>query len=550
MCIATFVGCANQADKEMETTTTKTQSSSSAEPSKESGPSWKIDTSPVTLTVFFGNAEWYSRTWDPENSLLDKYILEETGVTLEHSSGSEEKFNAMIASGTLPDLVVMDNSAPQFRQLQDNGKLQALNKLALQYAPNFKLPEVMANWYKADDGNNYYFINYMYDPNKEIDKPYTQNYTSVRKDIADKFGIKNEDFSTKRGFIDALKKVKGDKYNGKDVVPFYVPMVGDGKITWFVERFAQNLGVRYEDKSGNYADWSFSGEAVEALKFFNELMREGLMLKDNLLETREKYAQRGSNGELFSIFASSASAELDINVLASSDEKAWFYNAPLTTGDAGKKPFLLSPGSIGWTGIGITTSCKKPERAIRFYEFMSTDEMQMNSTWGMKDAAWTYDSNNKNIKFTESFNSDTKENPDSANKKYGTYSLDHWIQNWPNNLGELPDLSRPWLAEGFKSREMYADNILNSLPFYGINPRQGTDLAGKFQKLTDEYDKVLPRIVMNAKSEAEVDTMMDELKKYFESNGYSEVLKYINDQFQANKKKLGVKFAYPENELN
>lgn len=64
-------------------------------------PSWKTDTSPITLEWFVGY-DWASFTFDPANNEFDKWCLEETGVTISYSFGNQEKLNVLINTDAFP----------------------------------------------------------------------------------------------------------------------------------------------------------------------------------------------------------------------------------------------------------------------------------------------------------------------------------------------------------------------------------------------------------------------------------------------------------------
>ena len=83
-------------------------------------PSWKIDTSPVELEWFVGY-DWATHTFNPEANVFDKFTLEETGVTINWSSGNLEKLNVLISTDSLPDIVTYDVISTERLNMEDNG---------------------------------------------------------------------------------------------------------------------------------------------------------------------------------------------------------------------------------------------------------------------------------------------------------------------------------------------------------------------------------------------------------------------------------------------
>jgi putative aldouronate transport system substrate-binding protein len=447
---------------------------------------------------------------------------------------------------------VIPNYEAHFTMLQDAGKLQPLNKLSEQYAPDLKMTKVMRDWYKTEDGNTYYYANYMYDSENPLDSNWTHTNIVARNDLMEQFSIKDEDFATKQGMLDALRKVKDATYNGNKVIPFSWPSSVDGGYAQAINLLSTMFGLRTEDKNGRLVDKWFTPEAIEAVKFLRLCFQEGLISPENITDTQDTFAQRANNGEFFAILAvyDQSAFRPTNNPLYAADSKAYYRFMPLTKGDGGKKPYVAGGGSAGWTGASITTACTQPERAIRFFSFMSQDAMQLNSVFGMEGAAWNWsDDSRKYIQYTQQYVEDTTANPSLIQLKYGAYLLDSWIQGWPGNITETPDLSRPEVIEKQKELTMYRENVGNGLPFFDIYPPNGTDLAGKYQKLKDKYNLETTKIIMSAKSDAEVDSMMAELKKYCEANDYDEVVAYADKRFQQNKAKLGLQYAYPESDL-
>ena len=97
------------ADGEQESTEKAVEES--AEAAGET-PSWKKDTSPITIDWFVAY-DWYGKVFDPVNNMADKKLQTETGITINVITGNADKLNALIVSGELPDVVTFDAVASQ-----------------------------------------------------------------------------------------------------------------------------------------------------------------------------------------------------------------------------------------------------------------------------------------------------------------------------------------------------------------------------------------------------------------------------------------------------
>ena len=109
------------------------------QPADAAGPSWKKDTSPFTFTqYFYGN--WASNyLWKGQYAM--KLATEKTGITIDRklATGNDDDYlNTMIASGDLPDTIMLDWTNPAVTKLINNGMVYSMDELIEKYAPEFK----------------------------------------------------------------------------------------------------------------------------------------------------------------------------------------------------------------------------------------------------------------------------------------------------------------------------------------------------------------------------------------------------------------------------
>lgn len=385
-----------------------------------SKPSWKIDTSPYQIN-WYVNYDWYTRKWDPKNVLLDKYITQETGITIKFTVGNDDKFNAMLAAGQLPEVITCDRYASQKYELEESGLIWSVDDLAKKYAPNLykSLPSSMRKIHGNEkDGKLYGIVNYFYAPEqmkpqmiKEISQ-ICHNEMKARKDIMDKLGIKPSDFTTKAGTLKVLRKVRDANivYNGFKVIPAFY------HYTNLVEFFAPPR----EDAKGNYVDPNHTKEALECLKFLNQLYREKLLPVETLTLNDEQVRQKIARGEVFS-FTGHLYDNTDalVNALYNIDKRAYCVAVGPIRGDSGKSPTLRPSPSDGWTITMITKKARKPERIIRFFEFMYTvPDNQIASWFGPKDIAWKWDKDKVHFVYTDQYLKDFEKDANAAARKY------------------------------------------------------------------------------------------------------------------------------------
>lgn len=131
---------------------------------------------------------WYNKVWDVQNSLLDRMITEETGISVEISSGGAEKTSVLIASGDLPDVLAMPVwSSNHLRlQLENAGWVWNLNELISQYAPDLGVPQDMIDWYTNPTTEGWYSLMNYYFSLEELERGAwltTHNTLYARSDI-------------------------------------------------------------------------------------------------------------------------------------------------------------------------------------------------------------------------------------------------------------------------------------------------------------------------------------------------------------------------------
>ncbi|GLX68459.1 extracellular solute-binding protein [Paenibacillus glycanilyticus] len=494
-----------------------------------------VDKTPVKIK-WFVDGDWYKKQWDAENVLVDKMITDATGITVEVTSGNDEKLSAMIASGDIPDVVTMWNVIPQRKVLEKSGLVAPLDELITKYAPDFKVPQSIQDWYGNEDGHFYGLPNYFYakeQMQEGVDSLATHTDVVARKDIMDQLGIKPEDFNTKQGTIEALKKVKDAKikYNGFDIIPAYFDHTNT----------LEFFGASPEAKDGSWQDTMRTPESLEAFKFLNQLYTEGLLPQDSVTLTDDQKKEKVAAG---SVFAKMGSL-ITWDALYQADNKAVYVPVGPMKGDAGNEwHFTPSPLS-GWTLSMISSKSKYQDRIIQLFEYLSTDESSLNVLYGPKGIAWDFDENGK-VKFTEQRVKDFAADPDAAKRKYGNDSFG-WLINWVPVKRTSPAPTNDFEQLTVEHDQFFEKHVYDDLAFEATTVQGGTTEAGIDAKIKDYRAKMTAKIIL-AKNEQEVEKLFQEMPAQENKLGYQQLYDYKNKAFQDAKTKLGIKFAWPSNQ--
>lgn len=546
LCVSMLAGCgaktenapsepdASEAAQAGEQESTEKAVEESTEAAGET-PSWKKDTSPITIDWFVAY-DWYGKVFDPVNNMADKKLQTETGITINVITGNADKLNALIVSGELPDVVTFDAVASQRLQMEDSGMVLDLEELSEKYAPDLNVPQSQKDWYRNDDGKWYSLVSFYYGPERCTDEfggfLVTHNSNFVRTDLLEQIGMSMEDLKTKEGFYEALKKVKDEKlqYDGMDVIP----LTGV-----YATNMAQQFGAQLEDKEGNLQDIKLQPEYLEALKFYNRLYREGLITTDEFTQDQTQRDQKVASGQVF-MAQGWMTVKQPRSALYSSDPNAkMLYCGSITTGDSGNQHYLSSINAAGWTTTMITKSAEHPDRIISLFSYLTQEEAALDEEYG----CGCYDIvDGKAIRKEEA----VKEYEDDYNAAYNKYNMnlsfamDYTIIQKYENLNVENELEKDRInMERDKDAQLYDDKC-----FSDINPMAGTDLAAIKASIDEYWKSAEPQMIM-ASSEEECEKLYQQAIDQIKSMGFDQLYEFQNEKFHKNKQKLGIDFAWP-----
>lgn len=313
----------------------------------------------------------------------------------------------------------------------------------------------------------------------------------------------------------------------------------------------QGLGI-YDPVTGDYYDALMdNGPYLEMLKFFNKLYQEGLVDPDSMTQTYDQAIEKIKNGGVFtSIFNYSGSLA---------------YNTPAHLQD-GKMMYCLKPEEASPLVYGLTTlggdriwtigaKSDYPELAMEIINYLSTPEGYMVTQYGPKGETWDYDEEG-NTYFTElgkKCNQDkmgTKmekhegtyhdgelqinnltwaldaENPDSNGETYN-------CKDWKSELVEPEtEIEKDW-AE--KTECITIDDYMEKGK-YTVAPVSAYAKPEMDQELSTIWNQVTTAIktgswqAMYAKTDAEFDKIVDNMKKEAESYGYQQCLEWSQEE--------------------
>lgn len=491
------------------------------------------DLSPITFTFFDKNV---GESFD---NPVAKEITKRTGVYLEiqqPTGNPSEKLNLMLTSNDLPDFLAISRGDILEKYIAA-GALLPLNDLIEAHGPNIKaMYGDMLNKTRSEDGKNYYLANWY-----GLEQ-YPIFGFLMRMDIMKELGagdkVNNGQAFTQEEFVALLKGFQA-KY----------PTV-DGKKTYAFTFNGDNMGAVMDTFKGMYGMYPYyetNGELksdikdpryVEMIKFINSLYREGLIDPEWATNKTQQYEQKLASKTIFATadaFWNLGKPNAILKEDAGGSDEAMFYSYKVVAPGVDPAKTTYGPkSSLGWDGIGISRSNKDPVRAIKFLDFLASEEGQYLMMWGIEGVHWDM-VDGKHVPRPEVL--------EGFKKDWAGYSKETGIRKWtwavkngPGSDGTPYDLIGRYETDPVSELAIknLADSSFDTAPYDNLGPAGGTPEAIMQQKVNETTSKYFPRMVMAA-SEAEAETLYNKMMGELEAAGLSALEKIYTDNFNKRK---------------
>ena len=541
----------------------------------ESWEQWQ-DYDPTNITI-----DWYvdysSFSWESEASLVSDIIEDKTGIRINFMtpvSDSSDMLNTLIAGNELPDVItILANSAERV-QLAEEGYIYPVNELSSRWAPRLmnRVDGEISEYFAASDGLLYGLPSHFY-TTKDKEAYEAQGHALqsngaivARKDYLDAYVAYKQsqdpswsdvEATTPEGFVEMCVWVKQEYglTNTNPTVclaPFETTNTSTGNkaINWLMEYF----NVMPEDKDGNltyqYADERF----LEMMTFLNELYREHLIISGNFTTSTSQVGSYIQQGLPFVCILSPQDYAGNFKEWTLKNPDAEYVPIVLTNSD-GEAPQLRSLAGSGYRFTMITGNCERPDRVIKLFDYLWSEEGQRLLYYGVEGV--TYDYTEPTELFPYGTMTWTQEVRDAFNSNtHGEYGM-------LNSLVFLANPMFPYLTreEGYplNNYTSYVNyNLKAALADYvydhqalefplNMSDGQYGDMISLRSRLYNLWIEYIPQIVMAADADA-ARTVWEEALEYARLYGYQSLTSWQNEAFLAFKEKLGIGYAYPVND--
>ena len=344
---------------------------------------WKEDTSPIELG-YYANFSWFSLDW---NDATAERVTAKTGVDLNFMKpvvDDGQKLNMMIAGNQLPDILTLDKNDAALKKMAEAGMLWSLDDLIDQYAPKMReiLPKEILSNYQMADGKTYQFTTWIQGEAwqkaaREYDQIVGTNQPvmTVRKDYYDEIG--RPEIKNMTEFIAAVKQMKE---NHPDKIGFShadgsMSAVEFGKSALLCDYGIQmGLSTDFSEKDGGIQWVVRDDKFKEPMKYLNEMYLEGILTKDPFIDTKDVGKAKIEQGDVISYCWTISDGE---KVPGDNPDTSYEILPPFET-------YGQIRTGAGWLATVIPKTCKDPERAIRFLEYLASVEGHSDVSWGIE----------------------------------------------------------------------------------------------------------------------------------------------------------------------
>ena len=494
---------------------------------------WKADTTPITMTVYYNGPN--TQEWNWGNDYVSKEITKRTGVTIKGTYAPDatgNKLALMLSSGEkLPDFItnVATHSAIAKQMVRDKSIL-SLTDLMDQYAPNtrqvlFKGEETIC---ADEDGKLYFFSKDSNPVDPELNSKYVNFYGNmcVRQDIMDELG--NPEMNTPQQMLEVLRTVKR-MYSDKIDYPITLPT--DALIFMAYPIYhcfggtvsTTDFNTYYDPEKKAVYYWYEDEIGKESLKFINTLYREKLLRQEFVLDDTA-----WTEGRVFIYGHPNIGAIGAVNKILQDAGSSARYKAiipPCVEGKSYQMTATLSPDT-GW-GTCITKDAKDPARAIKYVQFMLSDEGQSLMYFGKEGIDYDVETvDGRNLPKFKGPIFESEKNGTELSEPTGLNSYN--MYNWRNNaLFQFANLLGKGISDDSISAQTGYEASQVSKQYTVFNSKKSTSCAvakidpdSEAGKISTECAKIvataLPKI-MFAESDEEFETlyanMLSEMKK-------------------------------------
>lgn len=358
---------------------------------------------------------------DPWTDPVAQAITEATGVelTIDYPvTADDQKIALMIAEQSFPDMIYAKGDAAS---LIEAGALIDLTDLIEEYGPNIKKmygEELDKLKYSEEDPSIYQLSSYALGGEVYKSAGSAQIQWDVLKENDYEIPDTLEKFET---MIKSYLEAHPQTDDGMDTIGITLSaadwrwMITLGNPSGYIAEGAPDNGQWLIDEDYN-ATYKFKSEKVrEYYRWLNRMYNEGILDPEFATQTHEDYLAKIASGRVVALFDQDWDyTDAEKVLMADGKVGKTYAGLPLTMDEETKSPMLMYQGLTTGQGVGITTACEDPVTAIKFLDYLCSDEGQVLLNWGVEGVHYFVDENGMRYRTEEEIEA---ANSDSDYKK-------------------------------------------------------------------------------------------------------------------------------------
>ena len=347
----------------------------------------------VELTFY--NADGQDDPWtDP----VAEVLTEKTGVRLKTEypvAADDQTVALMIAAQDYPDMIYAKGDA---NSLIDAGALIDMTDLIEEYGPNIKKmygDEFEKLRYSEEDPSIYQLSSYA------VGGTFLENSGTAQIQWAALNENNYEIPDTLEEFEKMIKDYMAAHPTTEDGMPTigisltaadWHWMITLGNPSGYIAEGAPDNGQWLIDEDYN-AMYKFRSDKVrEYYRWLNRMYHEGVLDPEFATQTYEDYIAKIASGRVVALTDTDWDYSDGEKILIADGKLDKTYaGLPLAMDENTKAPSLMYQGLPTGQGVGITTSCKDPVAAIKFLDYLCSDEGQVLVNWGIEGVNYFID---------------------------------------------------------------------------------------------------------------------------------------------------------------
>lgn len=490
---------------------------------------------------------------DPWTDPVAEALTEATGVKLktDHPVGEDkQKISLMIAEQNFPDIIYAKGDAGS---LIDAGVLIDMTDLIEEYGPNIKKlygDEFDKLKYSEEDPSIYQLSSYDKGGTKYEDAGTAQVQFDVLKENNYEVPKSLDEFEKMiKDYLAAHPKTE----DGMDTIGFSISasdwhwMITLGNPSGYIAEGAPDNGQWLVDDEGNAA-FKFTSEKVrEYFKWLNRMYNEGILDPEFATQTHDDYIAKIASGRVLALFDTIWDYQDGEKILKQDGKFGKTYcGLPLGMDESVKVPTMMYQGLPTGQGVGITTACEDPESAIKFLDYLCSDEGQVLINWGVKDVNYKVDENGHRYREQEEI--DAEANDKNYKKTTGvgfhSYPFPRYGVGVEDSTGNTYRTeSRDAIIDKYSEEQKAACKAWNVELLLDIFPQQDEFETPDFPPLWAmskpvEFDEIGNKLDEISQSqlvacvtakEADFDTTYDKMLKDLEDSGMNEAADMLTE---------------------